>query len=110
MEVINGFDYTVEGYEDTAEFAKAILRLVNIKSSRRGIIASFRTFDGTNRIEIITYAEMDGFIKESIGEIIDREQIDILHANYDSLDRGSKAQIAGRENKEVNYTVTWWED
>lgn len=101
MRITNGWEYYVDGHKDVVEFAKGILALVNARSSRRGTVLDLRTYEGNNQVYIVTVSELDKEIKHFMGEIIEKNPINI--ANLDRWEDGNPTLRKKLEKQEDDY-------
>lgn len=85
MQKVKTYQYTVEGHEDVEKFAKGILALANVKSNSKDEIASFRTFNGTNLVQITMYSRGDTFIEHHVGKIRNVEEKEVLHLEWEDI-------------------------
>lgn len=60
--ITKGYEYLLEGSDVLETFAKGILQLVNIKSSRKDTILEVKTIEGTNKVTVVSMVELENFI------------------------------------------------
>jgi hypothetical protein len=101
MIITNGWEYYVDGHKDVEKFAKGILTLVNLRSSRRGTVIDLRTFEGINQVYIITASEFDADIERIMGEITAKNPINI--ANLDRWEDGNEKLPKKMEKFDDDY-------
>lgn len=99
MRKAKAFRYIAESKGNIDEFAKSILYLTNLKSSRGGTVLEVLTMDGTNRIIVVTEQEFDHDIEMVVGEIKDKDEIDVLIVDYDSLDDEGQKLVSNNDNE-----------
>ncbi|WP_042359935.1 hypothetical protein [Geomicrobium sp. JCM 19055] len=80
MKQYPGFEYVIQGTTNTDEFAKGVLNLLNIMSTRKNTILEIKTIDRTHRVMVKTIVDLDGLFKanDEIWTVIDKEDIVIL--------------------------------
>lgn len=84
MEKEQAFKYLIDGNKDLGEFSKSILLLTNLKSNNRGII-DFKTFYGTNHIEVVSEIDKDSYFESYVGKIISKEKCTVLSIDESDL-------------------------
>lgn len=107
MEMLKGYEYQVDGHKDIVDFAKGILALTNAKCSRKGTIIDIKTIEGSNIVYVTTLMELDSEIKHFMGEILDKEEIQIMNIEDDYDEFNPKIQKKMKElwDKDIEYKV-----
>lgn len=90
----------MDGFEGLNKFALGVLALTNAKSSRKGTVVDFRTFEGTNIVSVTSLVEIDGTLTSLVGEIRDKEPIDIIQIEFDDLKTKGQKVISDMDGNE----------
>jgi len=104
MELVKGFEYLVEGNEEINSFAKGILALVNVRSSREGIIHDFNTLEGTNKVRVVAYEEIEDYLTHHVGEILRKDEIEIVKIGFDNLNKETQRKVEGTSDLDTIIT------
>lgn len=105
MEKSKGFCYMIEGFSSIEKFAKGILCLVNIKSSR-GNVVDFKTYENSWTVKVIAREEMDSYLNSYIGNITSKEPIEIVEFEYDDLTKENQKVISDIEDSENDLYIS----
>lgn len=102
METTKGFEYVLDSTAELDLFAKGVLALVNIKSSRRETIADVRTVEGMNRVIVVSYIDLDEYFKSNdhVWEVVMKDPMTII----------SEIEFSQRENKTLDKMMDNDED
>lgn len=109
MGKIQGFKYVIEGHEKLEDFAKGILALANLRSNNQGVV-DFKTFDGTNTVEVIATHDNDDYLTSYVGEIKEKSSIDIYEVFNEVIAEGDKDTMDEIERKitESDYEYDYY--
>lgn len=106
MKKKTGFKYVVEGFKDMEKFAKGILAITNLKSSRENTIINIKTYEGTWKVSIISIEEIDDFLKLHFEKIILRELIECIVAEYEDLSNKIQRIVSEKEDESEEFYIT----
>lgn len=101
-----GLKYVVEGFKDIEKFAKGILAITNLKSSRENTIINIKTYEGTWKVSIVSIEEIDDFLKLHFEKIILREPIECIVAEYEDLSDKMQKIISDKEDELNEFYIT----
>lgn len=112
METTKIYSYQLEGHEDLERFAKGVLFLVNQRSSQKDTVIEFKTFDGSNMVELFAHKqgehdeEFDRSLKHHFKNIISKEEADLLLVgDYEDYTDKVRKKIDELQNNENEYLI-----
>ncbi|MDT0193716.1 hypothetical protein [Exiguobacterium sp. BG5(2022)] len=117
MEATKIYSYQLKGHENLEEFAKGILFLVNQRSSVENTVIEFRTFDGSDMVELFAHkqgdydTEFDRVLKHHFKEIVSKEEATLLMVGeYEDYTKTVHQKIDELQSDDGEYIIVAYQD
>lgn len=84
-----GYRYLIQGRGDVEEYAVGVMELIEVQTKDYGIL-DVKVIKEDRKIEIISLKGnkfIDNYIRESIGEILEKERIKVYSLRLDHLEK-----------------------
>ncbi|TCI25300.1 hypothetical protein EVJ32_10905 [Exiguobacterium sp. SH5S4] len=117
METTKIFSYQLQGHEKSEDFAKGILFLVNQRSNVENTVIEFRTFDGSDMVELYAHkqgdydAEFDRVLKHHFKQIVSKEEATLLMVGeYEDYTKTVHRKIDELQNNDGEYIIVAYQN